>query len=109
MAILIRYTRNTPLIIIVCGGSYRCGKSSCGDLDTVITHPDGESHKGFLPRYIQYLKDINFLREDLVFSMHSTGGTDSRVDTYFGLCTHPGQELRHHIDFKVQVYSRGVD
>lgn len=28
-------------------------------------------------------------------------GTDSGVDTYFGLCTYPGQELRRRIDFKV--------
>lgn len=32
---------------IVCGGSYRRGKATCGDLDIVITHPDGQ-------RYIQY-------------------------------------------------------
>ncbi|XP_020082592.1 DNA polymerase lambda-like isoform X1 [Ananas comosus] len=95
-----------PGIIVVCGGSYRRGKSSCGDLDIVITHPDGESHKGFLRRYIQYLKGINFLREDLVISMHSTDGTDSGVDTYFGLCTYPGQELRHRIDFKVYPRNR---
>ncbi|KAG6510340.1 hypothetical protein ZIOFF_028350 [Zingiber officinale] len=31
-----------PGMIIVCGGSYRRGKASCGDLDIVITHPDGE-------------------------------------------------------------------
>ena len=29
-------------VIIVCGGSYRRGKASCGDMDIVITHPDGE-------------------------------------------------------------------
>jgi len=28
-------------------------------------------------------------------------GTDSGVDTYFGFCTYPGQELRHRIDLKV--------
>lgn len=28
-------------VVIVCGGSYRRGKASCGDLDIVITHPDG--------------------------------------------------------------------
>jgi DNA polymerase/3'-5' exonuclease PolX len=28
-------------VIIVCGGSYRRGKASCGDMDIVITHPDG--------------------------------------------------------------------
>jgi hypothetical protein len=31
-------------VIIVCGGSYRRGKASCGDMDIVITHPDGERY-----------------------------------------------------------------
>ncbi|KAF0903186.1 hypothetical protein E2562_025761 [Oryza meyeriana var. granulata] len=31
-----------PGVIIVCGGSYRRGKASCGDMDIIITHPDGE-------------------------------------------------------------------
>ncbi|XP_039116525.1 DNA polymerase lambda isoform X4 [Dioscorea cayenensis subsp. rotundata] len=93
-------------VMIVCGGSYRRGKSSCGDLDIIITHPDGDSHKGFLPRYVQHLKDMNFLREDLIFTTHSTEGTDSGVDTYFGLCTYPGREQRHRIDLK--VYPRSI-
>jgi len=59
-----------PGVIIVCGGSYRRGKASCGDMDIVITHPDGESHVGFLPKFVQRLKEINFLREDLIFSIH---------------------------------------
>ncbi|XP_019703422.1 DNA polymerase lambda isoform X2 [Elaeis guineensis] len=80
-----------PGVIVVCGGSYRRGKASSGDLDIIITHPDG---------------DINFLKEDLVFSMHSTEGTDSGVDTYFGLCSYPGREQRHRIDIK--VYPRSI-
>ncbi|KAG6426365.1 hypothetical protein SASPL_110587 [Salvia splendens] len=78
-----------PQADIVCGGSYRRGKASCGDMDIVITHPDGKSHIGFLTKYVKRLKDINFLREDLVFRIHSEEGTDSGVDTYFGLCTYP--------------------
>lgn len=91
---------------IVCGGSFRRGKATCGDMDIIITHPDGKSHKGFLARFVKHLKDINFLREDLIFSTHSEEGTDSGVDTYFGLCTYPGRELRHRIDLK--VYPRSI-
>ncbi|TKY46268.1 DNA polymerase lambda [Spatholobus suberectus] len=29
------------------------------------------NHKGFLPKFIKHLKDMNFLREDLIFSIHS--------------------------------------
>jgi hypothetical protein len=29
------------------------------------------SHKGFLSKYLKHLKDMKFLREDLVFSTHS--------------------------------------
>ncbi|XP_011021634.1 PREDICTED: DNA polymerase lambda isoform X1 [Populus euphratica] len=100
-----------PGVNILCGGSYRRGKASCGDLDIVITHPDGKSHKGFLTRYVKRLKDMKFLREDLIFSTHSEEGTDSGVDTYFGLCTYPGQELRHRIDLKVyprDIYAFGL-
>ncbi|BBG94126.1 DNA polymerase lambda, partial [Prunus dulcis] len=100
-----------PGVVIVCGGSYRRGKASCGDLDIVITHPDGTSHKGFLPKYVKQLKDMKFLREDLIFSTHSEEGTDSGVDTYFGLCTYPGRELRHRIDLKVyplEIYAFGL-
>ncbi|KAK1553948.1 hypothetical protein Q3G72_005611 [Acer saccharum] len=100
-----------PGVDIVCGGSFRRGKASCGDLDIVITHPDGKSHKGFLSRFVKHLKDMNFLREDLIFSTHSEEGSDSGVDTYFGLCTYPGRELRRRIDLKVyprDIYAFGL-
>ncbi|XP_062091523.1 DNA polymerase lambda [Humulus lupulus] len=95
-----------PGVVIICGGSFRRGKASCGDMDIVMTHPDGRSHKGFLQKIVKHLKVINFLREDLIFSTHSEEGTDSGVDTYFGLCTYPGRELRHRIDLK--VYPRDI-
>ncbi|KAI3991703.1 hypothetical protein MKX01_038101 [Papaver californicum] len=100
-----------PGVSVVCGGSFRRGKATCGDMDIVITHPDGTSHKGFLTKYVKHLKDMNFLREDLIFSTHSEEGTDSGVDTYFGLCTYPGRETRHRIDLKVyprDIYAFGL-
>ncbi|KAL8205959.1 hypothetical protein R6Q57_009510 [Mikania cordata] len=102
-----------PGASVVCGGSFRRGKATCGDMDIVITHPDGKSHIGFLSKYVNHLKDMKFLREDLVYSIHSEQGTgtDSGVDTYFGLCTYPGRELRHRIDLKVypkDIYPFGL-
>ncbi|KAK1421684.1 hypothetical protein QVD17_24217 [Tagetes erecta] len=100
-----------PGVSVVCGGSFRRGKATCGDMDIIITHPDGKSHIGFLTKYVKHLKDMNFLREDLVFSIHSEQGTNFGVDTYFGLCTYPGRELRHRIDLKVypkDIYTFGL-
>lgn len=100
-----------PEVVILCGGSYRRGKSSCGDIDIIITHADGQSHKGFLGKFVKRLKETNFLREDLIVSSHIEEGTDSGVDTYFGLCTYPGRELRHRIDLKVypkDIYPFGL-
>ena len=36
---------NPGLILETCG-SYRRGKSTCGDVDCLVSHPDGKSHKG---------------------------------------------------------------
>jgi DNA polymerase lambda len=91
-----------PGIEVVCGGSYRRGKATCGDMDMVITHQDGRSHKGLLPKLVARLKEMDFLTEDLLVGpSHSAEETDHGVDTYFGLCKYPGRELRHRIDFKV--------
>lgn len=38
-------------------GSYRRGKPTCGDVDILITHPDGRSHKGIFSQLIQLLKE----------------------------------------------------
>lgn len=100
-----------PGVVVICAGSFRRGKASCGDMDIIITHPDGRSHIGFLPKYIKHLKDLNFLKEDLLVGIHSEEDIDSGVDTYFGLCTYPGRELRHRIDLKVypkDIYAFGI-
>ena len=45
------------LEIVVCG-SYRRGHATCGDVDVLITHPDGQSHQGIFRPIINKLKSI---------------------------------------------------
>ena len=47
----IAYEINPGIIVVTCG-SYRRGKSTCGDVDCLISHPDGKSHKGVFQQVI---------------------------------------------------------
>lgn len=47
---------DTQLVAMACG-SYRRGKATCGDVDVLITHPDGKSHKGVFSKVLQILHD----------------------------------------------------
>ena len=51
---------NNDLIVQTCG-SYRRGKPTCGDVDILITHPDGVSHKNILNRLIENLHELGKL------------------------------------------------
>jgi len=48
-----------PGLIAMACGSYRRGKSTCGDVDVLITHPDGKSHAS--------------IYKELIHRLHSTG------------------------------------
>jgi len=37
-------------------GSFRRGKATCGDVDVLVTHPDGRSHRGLFARLLAKLK-----------------------------------------------------
>ena len=37
-------------------GSYRRGKKTCGDVDVLVTHPDGKSHRGLFAKLLAKLK-----------------------------------------------------
>ncbi|EXB76504.1 DNA polymerase lambda [Morus notabilis] len=43
-----------PGVVVICGGSFRRGKASCGDMDIVITHPDGKRRQ-----QKDWLKQVN--------------------------------------------------
>lgn len=55
-------------VSIVCGGSYRRGKASCGDLDIIITHPDGKRYYIYYYWFtLLYFLQLNLiLKRDLV-------------------------------------------
>lgn len=51
----------TGLIVMACG-SYRRGKQTCGDVDILITHPDGHSHCGVYTELINRLTATGIYR-----------------------------------------------
>ena len=45
------------LEVVTCG-SYRRGKPDCGDVDILISHPDGRSHRGLFTNLVQKCTEI---------------------------------------------------
>ncbi|XP_027035069.1 DNA polymerase lambda isoform X1 [Tachysurus fulvidraco] len=80
---------NPELLVVACG-SYRRGKPTCGDVDVLITHPDGQSHKGVFSKVLQVLHQSGFLTDDLV--SHEDNGEQKK---YMGVCVLPGSGQRH--------------
>ncbi|NXI56583.1 DPOLL polymerase, partial [Chloroceryle aenea] len=44
-----------PGLMCVACGSYRRGKPTCGDVDVLVTHPDGQSHRGVFSKLLDSL------------------------------------------------------
>ncbi|NWV37331.1 DPOLL polymerase, partial [Grantiella picta] len=44
-----------PGLVCVACGSYRRGKATCGDVDVLVTHPDGHSHRGVFNKLLDSL------------------------------------------------------
>lgn len=91
---------DTQLVVMACG-SYRRGKTTCGDVDILITHPDGESHKGVFSKVLHFLHQSGFLTDDLV--SHEENGEQKK---YMGICRLPGPSQRHRrLDIIVVPYA----
>lgn len=78
-----------PGIIAHACGSYRRGKLTCGDVDVLITHPDGKSHQKIFPKIIDYLHKTGFLTDDLV-TTH-----EGNQQKYLGVCRLPGEQRKY--------------
>ncbi|KAG7492873.1 hypothetical protein MATL_G00018640 [Megalops atlanticus] len=91
---------NPGLLAIACG-SYRRGKATCGDVDVLITHPDGKSHRGVFSKILLILHQSGFLTDDLV--SHEENGEQKK---YLGVCRLPGPGQRHRrLDIIVVPYN----
>ncbi|XP_064230030.1 DNA polymerase lambda isoform X2 [Aotus nancymaae] len=90
-----------PRLLCVACGSYRRGKVTCGDVDVLITHPDGRSHQGIFSRLLDSLRQQGFLTDDLV-SQEENG----QQQKYLGVCRLPGPGRRHRrLDIIVVPYN----
>ena len=69
------------LEVVTCG-SYRRGKPTCGDVDILVSHPDGRSHKGVFTQILEKGKEEGFLTDDDL-SVHSDPEGQSK---YLGVC-----------------------
>lgn len=74
-----------PRLIMVTCGSYRRGKPTCGDVDVLITHPDGESHVGVFSRLINKLHEQG---ESLCSPKRPFEGLNMRLDACCAQCTY---------------------
>lgn len=66
--------------VVTCG-SYRRGKPTCGDIDLLITHPDGRSHRGLFDRLLRAGREAGFFTDDL--SIHNDPRGQCK---YLGVC-----------------------
>ncbi|XP_010152386.1 PREDICTED: DNA polymerase lambda [Eurypyga helias] len=90
-----------PGLVCVACGSYRRGKPTCGDVDVLVTHPDGQSHRGVFSKLLDSLRRSGFLTDDLV-SQEDNGDQKK----YLGVCRLPGPAQRHRrLDIIVVPYS----
>ncbi|TFY80387.1 hypothetical protein EWM64_g3625 [Hericium alpestre] len=95
-----------PKLFIEIMGSYRRGKSTCGDIDILITRSteDGKTHEGILPTLLNMLQTMGIIHEHLSLPDLSV---DPLEAVYRGLCVRPLREgegpeskrLRRRIDF----------
>uniref|UniRef100_A0A3B3R725 DNA polymerase n=1 Tax=Paramormyrops kingsleyae TaxID=1676925 RepID=A0A3B3R725_9TELE len=91
---------NPGLLAVACG-SYRRGKTTCGDVDVLITHPDGKSHRNVFCQLLQNLHQTGFLTDDLV--SHEGNGEQMK---YLGVCRLPGPGQHHRrLDIIVVPYA----
>jgi DNA polymerase lambda len=78
-------------------GSFRRGRSTCGDIDVLITYTDGTNIKGLCEKIVCHLEAKGFLYERLGDFRYSTTGSEG----YMGVCQLDSKHKFRRIDIKV--------
>ncbi|XP_028395240.1 DNA polymerase lambda-like [Dendronephthya gigantea] len=87
---------------VICG-SFRRGRTTCGDVDVLVSHPDGRSHLGVMGRLLEKLRENGFLTDDLSLT------DNQKQRKYFGVCLLPGEDRKHRrLDIIVVPYSEWI-
>jgi len=90
-----------PGVVAQACGSYRRGKDTCGDVDVLVTHPDGKSHIGLFSKLLAKLKQSGFITDDLV-----TAEESGNQKKYLGVCRLPEENSKHRrLDIIVVPYN----
>jgi len=94
-----------PKLFVDIMGSYRRGKSTCGDIDVMITRSpdDGRTHAGILLKLLSGLRSAGIVTEDLSLS---SGASENLECTYRGLCIRPtkvGEDKQHRIQRRIDI------
>lgn len=89
-----------PGMQVVTCGSYRRGKPTCGDIDLLITHPDGRSHRGAFDQLLQRGREEGFFTDDL--SIHNDPGGQCK---YLGVCQLGEHRKYRRIDIILVPYN----
>ncbi|KAF8824638.1 hypothetical protein HHX47_DHR8000054 [Lentinula edodes] len=97
--------RLDPTLFVEIMGSYRRGKTDCGDIDILITRcpDDGHTHEGILHKLLERLHTAGILTEDLALPDYSK----PLEAVYHGICRLPNVPgaRRRRIDFLTVPYS----
>ncbi|KAJ3850719.1 DNA polymerase lambda [Lentinula lateritia] len=97
--------RLDPTLFVEIMGSYRRGKTDCGDIDILITRcpDDGLTHEGILHKLLERLHTAGILTEDLALPDYSK----PLEAVYHGICRLPNVvgARRRRIDFLTVPYS----
>lgn len=81
---------------IICCGSFRRGKATCGDVDILLTRKDGKPFGNFLTKVVKALEGVL-----LTDHLHMPKRSEHGHETYMGVGMIPEVGIHRRIDIKI--------